>query len=413
MVKRLQKQFICVASASILIVMLVVVGMIYFLSLYAMNEEIHSLLDIIAENDGAMPKYGQKDNNNEISSKTFEFVITEESMYEVRYFSVIFDENENILSANYNNIAAIKDSTCEEYARKAFKSDTDFKRIDKYYYLKKRLDNGNYMVVFVDSTLRLENLERLMYTSLWITLACFILFFMLVSALSKRALKTTIQSIEKQKEFITNASHELKTPLAVISANTELMVMLNGANEWTDSTLNQVKRLDELIKNLVAMSRMEERKEQFKIEEVNATCLVEEIVDSYEHLIVQKEYKIEKDIAQNVVIKSDSELIKQLLTIFLDNAIKYTDEKGTIKVALKEKTRSVKMTVSNTYAQGANVDYQRFTDRFYREDSSHNIEKGGYGIGLSMAKELVESNRGKFKINWKNGEIFFTVILNK
>lgn len=222
-----------------------------------------------------------------------------------------------------------------------------------------------------------------------------------------------INNAEIQKEFITNASHELKTPLAVIRANTEVEQMINGENEWNQSTMRQVDRMTGLIQNLVMVSRAQEKENNSERKKINVSAALQETSDTFLPVAVQNGKKLEKEIQENVMMMANESQICQLSSLLIDNAIKYCDDGGTIRVTLTQKGRSpVRLDVSNNYAKGGDVDYARFFERFYRQDKSHNIEKGGYGIGLSIAQAIVEQYKGSsIDAAWKDGIITFTCLL--
>ena len=232
---------------------------------------------------------------------------------------------------------------------------------------------------------------------------------MLFRSLSKRMIQPEIRNAERQKQFITNAGHELKTPLAVIRANTELDIMLNGENEWNQSTLRQTDQMTKLIQDLVTIARAEEEPEPENMVEVDVTASVQEAVDSLSPLAKQAEKTLTAEIQSDVKMRAQEGHLKQLATLLLDNAIKYCDDKGTVHVELFRKGKNIRLVVSNDYKDGAGVDYSRFFERFYRAEESHGGEKSGYGIGLSIAESIVERYKGTIHVTWNNGVIHFTV----
>ena len=226
-----------------------------------------------------------------------------------------------------------------------------------------------------------------------------ILFVVILRLLSRRAIAPYVENIISQKQFITNASHELKTPLAIISANAEAIEMIDGKSEWTDNILAQVRRSTDLINSMLALARMSVKS-------------VRESVSSFQPVVSQKERKLEAEIADGVFVMGDRNLLMELSNILIDNAVKYCDDDGTIHVTLRKKGKSgAVLSVSNDYQEGAGMDYSRFFRRFYRGDSSHNSGMEGHGIGLSMAKSITEKMGGSIGAAWKDGIITFTVIL--
>ena len=248
--------------------------------------------------------------------------------------------------------------------------------------------------------------------------------FFIMRLLSKGFVRTEVENVEKQKQFITNASHELKTPLAVIKANTEMQEMMDGESEWSQSTLRQVDRMTGLIGNLVQIARAQEMTDG-ELAPTDIAAAVSETADSFAPVAASDGKKLEKEIPDSLVTKSSDSSMRQLTSLLIDNAIKYCDDGGTIKVELTRSRRGAVLTVSNDYAEGANVDYTRFFERFYRQDEAHTISAGtvtgssegssgertgksGYGIGLSIAESLVKSMKGSIDVSWDKGRILFT-----
>ena len=184
--------------------------------------------------------------------------------------------------------------------------------------------------------------------------------------------------------------------------------MINGENEWTQSTLKQIERLEGLITNLVTMARASENRDEVVMRETDISVVIREEVDEFASVAEKHGKTLVSRLSSPYIFKTDTDRLKQLVRILVDNAIKYCDEGGRIEVVLKKKGRTAVMTVSNSYAEGKGQDFSRFFDRFYRQDSSHNTEKGGYGIGLAIAYDLVKALRGRIDVSWKNGFITFT-----
>lgn len=197
----------------------------------------------------------------------------------------------------------------------------------------------------------------------------------------------------------------------MIKANTQVQEMMNGKDEWTESTMRQVDRMTGLIQNLVTIVRAEEKEDAGDRVDTDVTEAIKDTVKSYVPVAENAGKTLNQNIAENVHMKAVESQIRQLATLLIDNAIKYCDEKGTIDVTVVQKGKGIRLTVSNSYAEGKNVDYSKFFERFYRADTSHNVDKGGYGIGLSIADSLVKQYNGSINASWKDGIITFDSIL--
>ena len=450
-IKRIRNRFIMTSTLTLFCVMLIMGGFIYLFGTITIRNEAQQIMRYIAENDGDLPKPDAIQNNDEESqgsdtdsgdehdnsfTETMEWSLqsifgvgdffgeTPDSYYTTRYFAVLFDENETVSVIKTSHIAYIDEEQAEEYARIALDRPFRFGNFGRYYYYCADRESGGTIVVYLDRTEQLSLMRRVLISVLSILGFGTFLSFFIMRLLSKGFVRTEMENVEKQKQFITNASHELKTPLAVIKANTEMQEMMDGESEWSQSTLRQVDRMTGLIGNLVQIARAQEMTDG-ELAPTDIAAAVSETADSFAPVAASDGKKLEKEIPDSLVIKSSDSSMRQLTSLLVDNAIKYCDDGGTIKVELARSRRGAVLTVSNDYAEGANVDYTRFFERFYRQDEAHTISAGtvtgssegssgertgksGYGIGLSIAESLVKSMKGSIDVSWDKGRILFT-----
>ncbi len=410
MEKIIRRKFIFVSSSAVLLMIAIIIGLIVGIAYFTTYSRLFSEIDFIHENGDKIPNY-EKSNG----AKYENVKITPESEYELRYFTIEIDENSYIKEINISNVAAISENEASEIAIKVLNKRNKKGSIEKdsckYVYKIKDKDDGK-IIIFLDSTRTFGNLSQIVNMAFKIGTLSFLFFVILISLFSRKAVKSTVKNIEAQNEFITNAGHELKTPLAIISANAEVLEMMNGKNEWTQSIVNQVKRMSDLISDLIFLAKMNE-KTDVVLSDIDFSKIANDISVSFKPVIEQQKKKFQCDIKEKVTIRGEEKLLSELVSILIDNAVKYCDEEGMIKVELKSKSRDTgaKLIVSNTYAEGANVDYSRFFNRFYREDTSHNSKKKGYGIGLSMAEGIIKILKGKISVSYSNGEISFVVTI--
>ena len=224
-----------------------------------------------------------------------------------------------------------------------------------------------------------------------IGLTSFLLVLLIVILASKRAVKPIAESYIRQKQFVTDAGHELKTPLTVISADNELLRILCGDNEWSDGIDRQVTKMNGLVQNLIALAKMdEEQKPVFA--SFNLSDAVYDTVMPFENLILSREKYITVDIAENIFYTGDESRLRQLVSILMDNAAKYCDEKGAISVCLRA-DRLIRLQISNDYDAVNTCDLEQIFQRFYRTDKARTPD-GSYGLGLSIAKSIVAYHKG-------------------
>lgn len=393
---------------SLLLVMLIVLGTINFVNFYTVTKEVYSKLEYLTRNNSEL-------RSGSISDDRINGIWTDEFPYETRYFTVVISDDSTIKGMDLEHIAAVDSKNAMKLLENVMLRSGNFGKVTTlrhiYAYHRSELDDGKKIIVFLDCTDEFNTAKNVMTLCVTIGIISYVAVFILVSIASKNVVQPTIDNIEKQKQFITNAGHELKTPLAIISANTEVLEMMSGENEWTKSTMNQVKRLSALVNNLIRLARMEESGENLVIKEFSISELADELAESFVPLAENDGKKISRNIAENISIFSDRNFVQELISILIDNAVKYCDDSGEINISLQQSIKSVRLTVTNDYAEGENIDCRRFFDRFYRADTSHNSGKGGYGIGLSMAQEIISLVRGKISADWKKGRISFMVVL--
>lgn len=408
MFRKLRIRFIAIASLAILIVLFSVVGVLISARHIQTVNEINKILTLISDNGGTFPS---------VSKATSELGNTAsvDTLFQYRYFSAVIDEDGNITSLNSSSISDLTDEQVESYLTKINKSgDTsgDFRYNNHTYsYLVTDESDDSKLIVVLDSTNQVEENMRLVHLSLWMSGVIFAFFVLMVSIFSGRVIEPFIRNYERQRRFITNAGHELKTPLAIISANNELVELMNGESEWTKSTNDQVERMTGLINSLVAMARLEEQPE-LVLTNVNFSDIARDAAEDFKGPVIKDGKEFVMDIQPNIHVKAEEKSLFELVTLLVDNANKYCDPAGKVSVTLsKNRLSKAKLEISNTYTKGKDVDYTKFFERFYREDESHNNKTSGYGIGLSMAQTMVKLFKGNISVNYKDDTITFVVSL--
>ncbi len=319
---------------------------------------------------------------------------SKETPFETRYFTVTFDSDGNVSDCDTGKIVAIDEDSAKEYASEVYISGKTTGFSDIYRYRVTQTENGT-MIVFVDCRQEIATVKNFAVNSFGISTLGLAAVFVLVVFFSKLVFRPVAESYKKQKQFITDASHELKTPLTIIDANTEILEMNNGESQWTKSIRNQVRRLTAMTQQLITLSKLDEgevngEKTKFSLSDALVDC-----VQPFETPALMQKKTIETDIADGIMLNGEEKTIRQLFDILLDNAVKYSTPDSTIRVHLYTKGNKTILTVWNeteTIPQG-NLD--QVFERFYRLDEARNSEKGGSGIGLSVAKAVVTAHKGK------------------
>ena len=416
MLNRLRWKFIGIAMLAMVIVLTVVLGLVNQLFWSNAIRHDRAILHELVNDGGTISSdYHTKEIDDEYLG------ISGELRYQIRYFTVWMSwDGSELLDSDFEHIFSVTEEEAKTYGMEILdrRKDSGIFEAENGYFLYQRVkeNDGRVMIVVLDSTREMNSARTLARMSFGIGLACLILFFILVAVLSEKAVEPVIRNMESQKQFITNASHELKTPIAIISANTEVLEMMEGENEWTASTMNQVQRLSGLVNNLITLSKMGEgSKEDYRL--VDYSDCLKKIAESFSPLITKEGKNFSREIEDDIFVQGRKSELEEIANILLDNAVKYCDDGGEIRLSLTlarsglNMSRMASLTVSNSYRDDEKVDCRRFFERFYREDSSHSSQKSGYGIGLSMAQGFVEEYKGKISASWKDGMISFLVKL--
>ena len=407
MFKKLQRKFLWGSTLVLLLVIVLVIGIIFWVTSNTVSRQSQLFISQILDNDGHLPEQGVFEPREEAF-----LALNTESLNEIRFVSVAFSGDQGMVISKF--MAGISDDDAVRIASEALEKNADSGHLNTgrnrfLHYGRRTLEDGTTLVVIADSTSRygLSRLIILYMAGLWLIIL--VLFILFMSHYSKKLVKPFVENDEKQKRFITNASHELKTPLAVISANNEMAEAISGKTKWTESTSRQVKRLQSLIENLVVLTRLDEMKE-ISLTDIDLSSVISETAEPFRSVIESTGRKFDCQIEQDIHIQGEKRTIQQIASILLDNAAKYCDEEGAVSVRLIRKSKGAQLNVANTYREGNNVDTSRFFERFYREDESHHSGKSGFGIGLSMAKEMTERLKGKLEVSYEGDTIIFSVI---
>lgn len=438
MIRRLRRRFVLIAALSLLVVEGLIIGLINMINFYQIGSNEDKLLEIIVDNDGKFPDFGKHDKpedmhgemlremndsgsqappipEEDMAKKGLGF-INEETRYRTRFFSVTFDQELSATAIDTGNVAAVTSDQALEYANEAVSSENDKGYIDNYKYVVTKQDDGDTLAVFLDCRDDMQTKQRFLLMSLGISLGGYALVCLLIIICSKFAVKPFIENFEKQKMFITDAGHEIKTPLAIISANTEVIEMTSEPSEWTQSIKNQIERLNGLIANLLRLSRMDEENAKVAFAEFDYSKAFGEIAKPFETLAATKGLGFDLQCQEDIKIFGDEASLRQLVSILIENAVKYCDEGGQIDVSLKtsQSGKHAVIEVANDCTHPPK-DPDRLFDRFYRADQSRVRDNGetrsGYGIGLSVARAICESHKGRISCKTEDGLIKFIAVL--
>ena len=452
MILKLRRQFIIVATCSILAVLVVIIGALNIINYHVMTSRKDNILQILSNNDGSFPESMNQRRTKDAKETFFKeppsgdfdperdfFAFREfdrmnfsrEIAYETRFFTVSIASDGEVTDFDLGRIASVEEDLAKEYAqtvwKKHQKGNASKGYLDGYRYLVTDTEDGHF-IVFVDCATDLQNFRNTLLTSISVSFLGLVAVFILVWIFSKKVFKPVEASYQKQKRFITDASHELKTPLTIISANVEVMEMEAEESHWSQSIKKQIGRMITLVEQMVTLSRMDEQLETVRTKFSLSDALLD-TAQSYLPVAESKQKELEIDIAENVFMMGDEKQIRQMTGLLLDNAMKYatvkTSEKVSekasektsemakgwdgepgkprIRLTLRQKGKKAELVLWNTVDQIEPGDQEELFERFYRPDRSRNSKTGGSGIGLSIVKSIVEAHRGRISAVSKDG----------
>lgn len=410
MFRKLRFKFIVTATAAIALILAFFLVLMNSIVYTQTEDNIQTVLSILSKNEGELPI------TDEIKESFTKKNIQEGIIYNFQYFSV--REKGDDYAISLGNVQSLTEADVRDFIQKILKKKETYGTITRngrYFTYQISKTTSGKLLVFLEATNYIRERDTLFQVSIWLSLASLFLLALLFTLISGIVIRPFVKNYEKQRMFITNAGHELKTPLAIISANTELQELMEGETEWSISTKEQTERLNHLIGRLIRLARLEEQ-EDIKLTQQNISLIAEKVATDFAPLFKKEDKNFESLIEADIIEKVAQEEFYELLSILLDNARKYCDPAGTIRLTLKRKAYLLRkrtcITVSNDYKDGQATNIKRFFDRFYRAETSHNNQTtAGHGIGLSMAQHLVSLFRGKIFVTYKKQVITFTIWL--
>ena len=404
-ISRLRFKLIAVSMAVTLVILSLIVGGINFINFKKIIDNADRTIDYLAEhynNGETKPRPPDRDEKGHFNP--FDEGISPEVKFESRYFVVSFDSEENVVLNDTGNIFSVSEEDSAKYAKIIYKGNSDKGFYKNFRYMKLSL-NGYDSVLCLDCFNSLSNTRYFLFVSLAASFVGWITVFAIVLAFSGKIIAPVSKSYEKQKRFITDAGHEIKTPLAIIEADIGVMEINGDENEWLSDIKTQVRRLTKLTNDLIHLSKLDEGKDSLKFTDFSISELAIETVNSFTSLAKVNGKKLIAKVEPKLTLNGDIEGIRELLNIIFDNAVKYSAGEGNINFELKKKNGHIIIEASNLTDNLTKENAEHLFDRFYRADASRNSETGGHGIGLSMAKAIVEGHGGKIGAEVMEGGI--------
>lgn len=419
--RRLRTKFIALSVASFTVVMVIIIIAINVITAVKIDSHNNNILTALSENGGDFP---QKEEYEKYDFDGFAF--GSEMPYSTRYFAVITDMFGKVVDVRMRHIASVTRDEAVKMAlgvlpghRSAYRDvnetaetltaevGSNQRKKNDFCYIVSFYGDG-YIAVFLDVARDNYIKSTLMVASVTAGVISVLLVSAAVSLLSGTAIRPFVKTVEAQKRFVADVSHELKTPIAIISADTEVLELDVPENEWLVSIKHQVKRMSSLVSDMLTLVRAEAPSSLRNIEDIDLSAAVDEITYSMRSLAEEKGRHFETYIESGITVRGEYDKIYELLSILFENMIKHSVGDKLI-VSLEKSGRDAVIKTRNACGQ---IDSpERLFDRFYRADASRERSSGGFGIGLSVAKAVAEAHGGKINAQVCDGYITFTVTL--
>ena len=406
MLKKLRQKFILSAMLASFLVMLVLISAINLLDWHEVRRsQDEQLRAILAYEQTAAPRSGKRPINE------MPWAGGKEREFTSRFFVVRCDAEGEVSSFGKDFIFSVDAGTAEAYAKTVLETGKETGRVGDYRYRVASQD-GETTIVFLNVLEAAKHQQTLLGVSLLMGALSLLGMFALVVPLSKLAMRPYQKNLEMQKRFITDAGHELKTPITSIATSADIAAMEHEGDEWIANIQSQTSRLTRLVNDLVTLSRLDEEAPFPELSAFSLSELSWEAVESFQARAKAEEKSLKTAIQEGVEMHGDRDAIRKLLTILLDNALKYAPSGAEIGYTLSRKHGKIQIEVRNPCERDLSLDAERLFDRFYRPDESRSTQTGGTGIGLSIAKAIVDNHRGEIRVcTEEKGFVSFKVTL--
>lgn len=410
MIARLRKKFILITMGSLVVVLAILMGFVNMANYKKMDNSAGAVLQILADNGGVFPDMhkahvtppgsgnSSADAGTPSASSPADSAnlrsLSPETPYETRFFSVVLKKSGDLDAINTGRIAAVSTDEAAKMAKRLNRDGKTSGYYGDYKYLAKKTAGGT-LYVFLDCTRDLASVKNFFRNSILVSLCGILGVFALVVPLSRHAIRPVAESYEKQKQFITNAGHEIKTPLAIIDSCADVLEMEQGENKWTAGIRGQVQRLSALTANLISLARMDEGISNLPHTNFSLSEAVADALEPFTLSAERSRLRLTAEIQPGIVYNGNEQALRQLCSLLADNAVKYAPPESEIRFTLARRGKKIVLISENQAEDLKAGDQSVLFDRFYRGDPSHSSETAGYGIGLSTAQSIAAAHGGK------------------
>jgi len=394
MIKKLKQRIFLLIMLSLSIIM---IGLIVLYASLNYNNQIHTTVSMMNRFVDGEPKR----NPNKIEDYKLKPELNIDGLYRV------IIQNSVIIHSPENSI----NNEIDEYALKILKRNNEKGIIDNYIYSVNKINKNTIVISIIEDENTVSHIRITIIFSIIMSIVSLGVIYIIAKKLSKTIVKPVEETFEKQKQFISDASHELKTPLSVIEANADVLQDKVGESKWINYIQNEIESMNKLINELLLLAKIENVDNIKEYTELNLSKEVEIILSMFESVAYEKGVTIESNIIENIKLNGNKEDIEHIVSTLTDNAIKHTESEKKIVVNLKKEKNEIIFEVQNMGDSIPEEEREKIFERFYRIDKSRNRKEKRYGLGLAIAKSTIEKYNGKIEVECKNEYTIFKVTI--
>ena len=396
-----RNRFILGAMLSFLILLLLAAAGIYLFSYQQMERETNDFLRIMQEGPGeGAPPFSQ-----DAPPPMFGYS-PNQRMYPSGFYDITLNADGEIESIQRNGIIEEAEDSVRAYARQAAAQKASGGKIGSYKYGATFREDGTSRIIMLDISIQLQALYHTLRSALLVGVVLSLALFLILLPVSSKIASIFIRNAERQKQFITDAGHDLKTPVAIIRSSLDVMELTQGQNKWSQNIRCQTERMERLIGELLMLSKLDETSVTGKRAPLDLAAMLREEEQHYQPLTAQRGIAWEDALPDRLPIQGDEKAVRQMLNLLLDNAAQYTNDGGRIALSGQIKKKNLVLEISNTVEQLPECPPQELMERFVRGNTARTQKSGGAGIGLSAAKRIVEMHKGTMTIEYRGEHVF-------
>lgn len=396
-----RNRFILGAMLSFLILLVLAAAGIYLFSYQQMERETNDFIRAMQNGpEESAPPFSQDAPPPMFASSP------DQRMYPSGFYDITLNAEGEIESVQRNGIMEEAEISVQQYVRQVAAQKASIGKIGSYKYGITFREDGTARIILLDISIQLQALYHMLRSSLLVGGVLSVALFLILLPVSSKIADIFIRNAERQKQFITDAGHDLKTPVAIIRSSLDVMELTQGQNKWSQNIRCQTERMERLIRELLMLSRLDETSVTSKQESLDLALILREEERHYQLVTAQRGIEWEDALPERLPIQGDEKSVRQMLNLLLDNAAQYTGDGGRIALSGQIKKKNLVLEISNTVEQLPECPPEELMERFVRGNTARTQKSGGAGIGLSAAKRIAEMHKGQIRIEYRGEHVF-------